>query len=191
MGRRLYVGNLPYTTGEAELQELFSQAGNVESVRVMRDAATGRARGFAFVEMSTDEEAQKAATEFNQFQMGGRALTVNEARPKPEGGFGGRRRIRWKPRRRRRRRTSRAALVTHAKLGQRRSRGAADLRAGTLVEVQRASHRDRVRRARHARRLRPGSSRCRSTNEPAPAKAARKRAPRKVKAKKAEPVDDE
>ena len=86
MGRRLYVGNLPYTTGEAELQELFSKAGTVESVRVMRDAATGRARGFAFVEMSTDEEAQKAATEFNQFQMGGRALTVNEARPKPEGG---------------------------------------------------------------------------------------------------------
>jgi cold-inducible RNA-binding protein len=89
MGRRLYVGNLPYTTGEAELQELFGRAGNVESVRVMRDAATGRARGFAFVEMATDEEAQKAATEFNQYQMGGRALTVNEARPKPEGGFGG------------------------------------------------------------------------------------------------------
>src|SRR5215212_10232359 len=89
MGRRLYVGNLPYTAGETELQELFSRAGNVESVRVMRDAATGRARGFAFVEMSSDEEAQKAATEFNQFEMGGRALTVNEARPKPEGGFGG------------------------------------------------------------------------------------------------------
>ena len=97
MGRRLYVGNLPYTTGEAELQELVSKAVTVESVRVMRDAATGRARGFAFVEMATDEEAQKAATEFNQFQMGGRALTVNEARPKPEfsggggGGFGGNR----------------------------------------------------------------------------------------------------
>src|SRR5436309_8084674 len=89
MGRRLYVGNLPYTTGEAELQELFSKPGTVEPVRVMRDAATGRARGFAFVEMATDEEAQKAASEFNQFQMGGRALTVNEARPRPEGGFGG------------------------------------------------------------------------------------------------------
>ena len=91
MGRRLYVGNLPYTTGEAELQELFSKAGSVESVRVMRDAATGRARGFAFVEMATDEQAQKAATEFNQYQLGGRALTVNEARPRPEGGggFGG------------------------------------------------------------------------------------------------------
>jgi cold-inducible RNA-binding protein len=89
MGRRLYVGNLPYSAGEAELQELFSRAGTVESVRVMRDAATGRARGFAFVEMATDEEAQKAASEFNQYQMGGRPLTVNEARPKPEGGFGG------------------------------------------------------------------------------------------------------
>jgi RNA recognition motif-containing protein len=87
----LYVGNLPYQVGEAELQELFSQAGSVESVRVMRDMATGRARGFAFVEMATDEEAQKAATQFNQYSLGGRALTVNEARPKPErpGGFGG------------------------------------------------------------------------------------------------------
>jgi len=91
MGRRLYVGNLPYNTGETELQELFSKAGNVESVRVMRDPATGRARGFAFVEMTTDDEAEKAASEFNQFQLGGRALTVNEARPKPAGGggFGG------------------------------------------------------------------------------------------------------
>jgi cold-inducible RNA-binding protein len=110
MGRRLYVGNLPYSAGEAELQELFSKAGTVESVRVMRDAATGRARGFAFVEMATDEEAQKAANEFNQYQLGGRALTVNEARPKPEfsggggggyggnrggGGGGGRREPRW------------------------------------------------------------------------------------------------
>ena len=89
MGRRLYVGNLPYTTAETELQELFGRVGSVESVRVMRDAATGRARGFAFVEMATDEEAQKAATEFNQYQLGGRALTVNEARPKTEGGFDG------------------------------------------------------------------------------------------------------
>src|SRR5262249_45826450 len=89
MGRRLYVGNLPYSTGEAELQELFSRAGNVESVRVMRDAATGRARGFAFVEMATDEEAQKAAAELNQYQMGGRGLTVREGRPRREGGGGG------------------------------------------------------------------------------------------------------
>ena len=91
MGRKLYVGNLPYQVGEAELQELFGQAGAVESVRVMRDMATGRARGFAFVEMATDDEAQKAATQFNGHSLGGRALTVNEARPKPEhsGGFGG------------------------------------------------------------------------------------------------------
>jgi RNA recognition motif-containing protein len=63
----------------------------VETVRVMRDMATGRARGFAFVEMSTDEEAQKAITELNEYQLGGRGLTVNEARPKPAstGGFGG------------------------------------------------------------------------------------------------------
>src|ERR1700737_124140 len=89
MGRRLYVGNLPYTTGEADLQELFSRAGTVESVRVMRDMATGRARGFAFVEMTTDEEAQKAITELNEFQLGGRSLTVNEARPKPVHSGGG------------------------------------------------------------------------------------------------------
>jgi cold-inducible RNA-binding protein len=94
MGRKLYVGNLPYSIGETELQELFGKAGNVETVRVMRDMATGRARGFAFVEMATDEEAQKAVTEFNEYELGGRALAVNEARPKPEhsgggGGFGG------------------------------------------------------------------------------------------------------
>src|SRR5439155_18462221 len=89
MGRKLYVGNLPYETGEADLQELFGRAGTVETVRVMRDMATGRARGFAFVEMATDEEAQKAATELNQYQLGGPALPVNEARPKPEGGFDG------------------------------------------------------------------------------------------------------
>ena len=95
MGRKLYVGNLPYESGETELQELFSQFGSVDSVRVMRDMATGRARGFAFVEMTTDEEAQAAASQLNGHQMGGRALTVNEARPKPEysggggGGFGG------------------------------------------------------------------------------------------------------
>jgi len=91
MSRKLYVGNLPYQTGETDLQELFARAGNVESVKVMRDMATGRARGFAFVEMSTDEEAQKAITDLNQYQLGGRSLTVNEARPKPaySGGFGG------------------------------------------------------------------------------------------------------
>src|SRR6476660_654610 len=88
MSRKLYVGNLPYETGEAELQQLFERAGTVNSVKVMRDMATGRARGFAFVEMSTDDEAQKAITELNNFQVGGRGLTVNEARPKPAGGGG-------------------------------------------------------------------------------------------------------
>ena len=89
MGRKLYVGNLPYQTGETELTELFSRAGTVESARIMRDMATGRARGFGFVEMATDEEAQRAITELNEFQMEGRALVVNEARPKPMGGGGG------------------------------------------------------------------------------------------------------
>lgn len=89
MGRKLYVGNLPYQTGEAELTELFSRAGTVESARIMRDMATGRARGFGFVEMATDEEAQRAITELNEYKMEGRALVVNEARPKPMGGGGG------------------------------------------------------------------------------------------------------
>jgi RNA recognition motif-containing protein len=89
MGRRLYVGNLPYSSSEDQLTELFSRAGKVESVRVMRDMATGRARGFAFVEMSSDEEAQRAIGEFHEYRLEGRALVVNEARPKPEGGFGG------------------------------------------------------------------------------------------------------
>jgi len=87
----LYVGNLPYEIGEAELQALFAKAGSVESVTVMRDQATGRARGFGFVEMSTDAEAQTAIRELNETQLGGRSLTVNEARPKAEGrgGFDG------------------------------------------------------------------------------------------------------
>jgi cold-inducible RNA-binding protein len=91
MARKLYVGNLPYEVGETELQQLFGEAGTVDSVNLMRDMATGRARGFAFVEMATDEEAQKAISQFNNYSMGGRNLTVNEARPKPErsGGFGG------------------------------------------------------------------------------------------------------
>jgi RNA recognition motif-containing protein len=90
MGRRLYVGNLPYKTTDEDLNTLFSQAGPVESVRVMRDMATGRARGFAFVEMASDEVAQQAIAKFHEYQMDGRALVVNEARPKPEGGrFGG------------------------------------------------------------------------------------------------------
>jgi RNA recognition motif-containing protein len=89
MGRKLYVGNLPYTTTEEELRTLFSQAGNVETVNVVRDHGTGQPRGFAFVEMATDDEAQKAATDLNQTELGGRTLAVNEARSKPAGGGGG------------------------------------------------------------------------------------------------------
>ena len=89
MGRKLYVGNLPYQTDETALQTLFAQAGNVESVSVVRDMATGRARGFAFVEMGSDEEAEAAINQVNGVELGGRALTVNEARPKTSGGGGG------------------------------------------------------------------------------------------------------
>jgi RNA recognition motif-containing protein len=94
MSRKLFVGNLPYDTGEADLQALFARAGDVESVTIMRDASTGRARGFGFVEMTSDDAAQKAITELNEFQLGGRNLTVNEARPKESrsgggGGWGG------------------------------------------------------------------------------------------------------
>ncbi len=102
MGRKVFVGNLSFTVGEAELRQLFEQKGGVESVTVMRDTDTGRSRGFAFVEMSSDEAVQKAITELNGFSLDGRNLTVNEARPKPErsggrGGFGGgrRREPRW------------------------------------------------------------------------------------------------
>ncbi len=92
MGRRLYVGNLPYRATEEELTALFSRSGAVDNVQVMKDNVTGRARGFAFVEMATDEAAQKAVEEFHQYQMDGRALVVNEARPRTAGGgrgFGG------------------------------------------------------------------------------------------------------
>jgi RNA recognition motif-containing protein len=89
MGRKLFVGNLAYSLGEIELKQLFEQKGGVESVTVMRDLNTGRSRGFAFVEMSTDEAAQKAITELNEHAVEGRNLTVNEARPKQERRGGG------------------------------------------------------------------------------------------------------
>jgi cold-inducible RNA-binding protein len=90
MSRKLYVGNLPYQTDETQLQSMFAQAGTVDTVSVVRDKMTGRARGFAFVEMSTDEEAQEAIRQFNTADFGGRALTVNEAKPQGAGGgFGG------------------------------------------------------------------------------------------------------
>ena len=91
MGRKLFVGNLPFQTAEQDLQDLFGRIEPVESVNVMRDQMTGRARGFAFVEMSTDEGAQKAIDELHNSDFGGRTLTVNEARPKAPrpGGFDG------------------------------------------------------------------------------------------------------
>jgi RNA recognition motif-containing protein len=89
MARKLYVGNLPYDIDEQALQTLFAGAGTVDSVSVMRDQATGRARGFAFVEMASDEDAQNAIQTLNNSSLGGRNLTVNEARPKTGGGGGG------------------------------------------------------------------------------------------------------
>ena len=88
MSRKLYVGNLPFNTDETQLQDLFAQAGTVDTVSVVRDRETGRARGFAFVEMASDEDAQKAINQLNSYQLEGRALTVNEARPKAAGGGG-------------------------------------------------------------------------------------------------------
>ena len=91
MARKLYVGNLPFSATDQDLHNLFASAGTVESVNLMRDMATGRARGFAFVEMATEEEAQQAISMLNERDFGGRNLTVNEARPKTSsgGGFGG------------------------------------------------------------------------------------------------------
>jgi RNA recognition motif-containing protein len=89
MSRKLYVGNIAYETTENDLQDLFAQSGTVESVRVMRDMATGRARGFAFVEMASDEEAQAAISQLHEREFGGRTLTVNEARPQVSRGAGG------------------------------------------------------------------------------------------------------
>ena len=91
MNRKLYVGNLPYETDEAALQDLFASAGTVDTVQVMRDRETGRARGFAFVEMATEADAQNAINQLNERPFGGRTLAVNEARPPAprSGGFGG------------------------------------------------------------------------------------------------------
>jgi RNA recognition motif-containing protein len=91
MGTKLYVGNLPFNTTENELQELFSQAGAVQEVTLMQDRFTGKSRGFAFVTMSSEEEAQNAISKLNGQSIEGRPLTVNEARPRearPPGGGG-------------------------------------------------------------------------------------------------------
>ena len=88
MTKKLYVGNLPFQTTEDDLSDLFSQTGNVESVRIITDRDTGRSRGFGFVEMA-DEDADKAIEQLNGTEMGGRPLTVNEARPQVNRGGGG------------------------------------------------------------------------------------------------------
>jgi len=81
MGSKIYVGGLPYAATEQQLSDLFAQHGTVASARVITDKFTGQSRGFGFVEMSSDEEAQKAIAALNGTQMDGRTLTVNEARP--------------------------------------------------------------------------------------------------------------
>ena len=89
MSMKLYVGNLSFQTSGDDLQQLFSQAGTVESASVVEDRDTGRSRGFGFVEMSTSEEGQAAIQKFNGQEISGRALNVNEAKPREDRGGGG------------------------------------------------------------------------------------------------------
>jgi len=94
MGKKIYVGNLGYDVTDADLQQLFAQHGAVQSAQVISDRASGRSKGFGFVEMDNEQEAQAAITALNGKDFGGRALTVNEAKPREErggsrGGFGG------------------------------------------------------------------------------------------------------
>ena len=89
MTMKLYVGNLAFQTSSEELQTLFAQAGTVESVSLIEDRETGRSRGFGFVEMSTKEEGSAAIQQFNGKDLGGRALNVNEAKPREDRGGGG------------------------------------------------------------------------------------------------------
>ena len=86
MGKKLYVGNLSYGVTDAALEQMFAAHGTVESAQVIMDRDTGRSKGFGFVEMKTDQEAQAAIAGLNGKEMEGRALIVNEARPKAEGG---------------------------------------------------------------------------------------------------------
>jgi RNA recognition motif-containing protein len=92
MAIKLYVGNLSFQTSSEDLRELFAQAGTVESASIIEDRETGRSRGFGFIEMSSKEEGQKAIQQFNGYEVGGRALNVNEAKPREDrGGAGGNR----------------------------------------------------------------------------------------------------
>ena len=91
MGKKLYVGNLSYDVSSSDLEQMFSAHGTIESAQVIEDRSTGRSKGFGFVEMSSDTEAQAAIDALNGQDHGGRALTVNEARPRePRSGGGGR-----------------------------------------------------------------------------------------------------
>ena len=93
MGKKLYVGNLPFNANDDSLNEIFSQAGSVQSAKIIMDRDTGRSKGFGFVEMSSDQEAADAIQKFNGADFGGRSMTVAEARPmaprEDRGGFGG------------------------------------------------------------------------------------------------------
>ena len=89
MGKKLYVGNLTYDVNDSDLTQLFSQHGTVTSASVIMDRQTGQSKGFGFVEMSSDQEAQAAIAALNGKDYSGRALTVNEAKPRPEGGSRG------------------------------------------------------------------------------------------------------
>ena len=93
MGKKLYVGNMGYDVSSSELEQLFAQHGTVQSAEVINDRMTGRSKGFGFVEMGSDQEAQAAITALNGQDHGGRALTVNEAKPRENrsggGGYGG------------------------------------------------------------------------------------------------------
>jgi cold-inducible RNA-binding protein len=90
MGKKLYVGNLTYGVTDSTLEQMFAAHGTVQSAQVIMDRDTGRSKGFGFVEMKSDQEAQAAMTALNGKEVEGRALTVNEARPKTEGGRGDR-----------------------------------------------------------------------------------------------------
>jgi RNA recognition motif-containing protein len=89
MGRKLYVGNLAYSVTDGTLEQLFGQHGTVQSAQIIMDRDTGRSKGFGFVEMGSDQEAQAAIQALNGQEIEGRTLTVNEARPRTEGGGGG------------------------------------------------------------------------------------------------------
>jgi RNA recognition motif-containing protein len=95
VSKKLYVGNLSYGVTSDDLQQLFAQHGTVDSADVIMDRSTGRSKGFGFVEMNSDEEAQTAMAALDGQEYDGRALRVNEAKPRPSGGGGGRGRGRW------------------------------------------------------------------------------------------------